>query len=115
MNNNVGFHKWLVQLRKGFLELCVLIILRNKGKSYGFELLRLFKQAELDIDEGTLYPLLNRMHKNGWLESSWETPTTSGHPRRFYSLSTDGERQLPDMLAAHRQHTRMLKCLEEAS
>jgi len=73
--------KWQAQLRKGYLELCVLLVLRQKQSSYGLEMLQLLNSSGLEINEGTLYPLLNRMSKNGWLESHWEPPAESGHPR----------------------------------
>ena len=111
--NNDTYHKWLAQLRKGYLELCVLVILQQKRTSYGFELLQVFQHAGLAINEGTLYPLLNRMHKQGWLNSRWETPADSGHPRRFYELSDAGKAQLPQMLATHREQQQSLDRLLE--
>ncbi len=107
------YTKWLSQLRKGYLELCVLLTLKNRKSSYGFELLQLFEAVGLEINEGTLYPLLNRMHKNGWLESNWETPTDGGHPRRFYELSRCGESHLPRMMEAFSQYQKSLDNLTE--
>ena len=106
------FEKWQVQLRKGFLELCVLRALENKGKAYGLEILLLLKNIELEVNEGTLYPLLNRMQKNGWLESTWDTQTESGHPRRFYQLSNVGKKLLPEMLIAYEKNSHSLEQLE---
>lgn len=112
MNDDID-PKWLSQLRKGYLELCVLVTLRQKESSYGFELLQLFHAAGLEINEGTLYPLLNRMHKNGWLDSQWQTPGDSGHPRRFYTLSASGAAQLPAMLEVQQQQQATLANLQE--
>ncbi len=103
--------KWLSQLRKGYLELCVLVALQQKKSSYGFELLQVFESAGLSVNEGTLYPLLNRMHKNGWLDSSWQTPDDGGHPRRFYSVSKTGKKMLPAMLDAQTQQQQVLQKL----
>ena len=110
--NEIIFEKWLIQLRKGYLELCVLKVLQNKGKAYGLEILLLLKDIELEVNEGTLYPLLNRMHKNGWLESTWDTQTNSGHPRRFYQLSKTGKKLLPEMLRAYQKNNHSLEKLE---
>ena len=110
--NEIIFEKWLIQLRKGYLELCVLKVLQNKGKAYGLEILLLLKEIELEVNEGTLYPLLNRMHKNGWLESTWDTQTNSGHPRRFYQLSRRGKKLLPEMLLAYQKNNHSLEKLE---
>lgn len=112
MNDDID-PKWLSQLRKGYLELCVLLALRQQQSSYGFALLQHFHAAGLEINEGTLYPLLNRMHKNGWLDSQWQTPADSGHPRRFYSLSRIGAAQLPAMLEVQRQQQSTLAKLQE--
>ncbi|MFT5504472.1 MAG: PadR family transcriptional regulator PadR [Gammaproteobacteria bacterium] len=110
---NDTYLKWLTQLRKGYLELCVLVILRQKHSSYGFEMLQLFHQAGLEINEGTLYPLLNRMQKSGWLVSNWETPIDSGHPRRFYQLSKEGLARLPDMLSTQLDNQQSFEKLME--
>ncbi len=105
--------KWQSQLRKGYLELCVLLVLRQQQSSYGLEILQLLNGAGLAINEGTLYPLLNRMHKNGWLESTWEAPAASGHPRRFYQLSALGNTQLPPMLQHFNANVKIIERLEE--
>ena len=104
--------KWQSQLRKGYLELCVLLVLRQKQSSYGLEILQLLNKAGLEINEGTLYPLLNRMHKNGWLDATWEPPAESGHPRRFYQLSEHGSSQLPQMLHVFKENAGIIETLE---
>ncbi len=90
-------------------------VLRQKHSSYGFELLQIFNKAGITINEGTLYPLLNRMFKNGWLDSNWEVPVDGGHPRRFYRLSNLGKKQLIEMLDAHQQHNLSLEQLQECA
>lgn len=114
MNTDIT-QKWQAQFRKGYLELCVLLVLRQKQSSYGFEILQLLKTAGLEINEGTLYPLMNRMFKNGWLDSNWEPPVDSGHPRRFYQLSKQGQEQLPEMLELFKQNTATIETLETLS
>lgn len=108
MDKSTTYQKWLAQSRKGFLELCVLSILHRKGTSYGLEVLQTFEQAGLPINEGTLYPLLNRMFKNGWLTSEWVTPSDGGHPRRHYQLSEVGTELLPQMLDSYRSNQKSL-------
>jgi PadR family transcriptional regulator, regulatory protein PadR len=78
------------QLRRGVLEFCVLALLRD-GERYGFEIVRTLSQADgLVTTEGTLYPLLGRLRKEGVVETTWrESP--SGPPRRYYRLSSDGQ------------------------
>jgi PadR family transcriptional regulator PadR len=76
-------------LRKGALEFCVLALLRD-GDRYGVELVRELGQVDgLEISEGTLYPLLSRLRRDGLVETVWrESP--SGPPRRYYALSRQG-------------------------
>jgi PadR family transcriptional regulator PadR len=78
------------QLRRGVLEFCVLALLRN-GERYAFELVRTLSEAEgMVTSEGTLYPLLARLRREGLVETTWrESP--SGPPRRYYTLTTHGE------------------------
>jgi len=110
---NPQHEKWLAQIRKGFIELCVLTALDKKQSAYGLSLLQTFEQAKLSINEGTLYPLLNRMQKNGLLTSHWEPPSDGGHPRRFYALSPDGKAALPLMLASYNNNHASLAFLQE--
>lgn len=88
--------KWKRQFRKGFLELSVLTAVKAKVRVYGFELLEGLKAAGLELSEGTLYPLLARLHSEAKLDAEWETPS-SGHPRKFYSISASGRDQLAAM------------------
>lgn len=88
--------KWRSQSRKGFLDLCVLAMLKAGGPSYGLEMMEALTAAGLEVSEGTLYPLLARMTREGSLEASWTTPET-GHPRKYYRLSEVGQRALAAM------------------
>jgi PadR family transcriptional regulator PadR len=84
---------WIAQTRRGVLELCLLFVLQN-GARYGYELLTaLARWPALEVQEGTLYPLLRRLERGGLLQSTWrESP--AGPPRKYYSLSAAGRRQL---------------------
>jgi PadR family transcriptional regulator, regulatory protein PadR len=88
---------WKTQIRKGYLELCILLLIRNHGRLYGFDILERLSALELDVKEGTLYPLLNRMTVDGPLSAQWETESPKGHPRKFYSLNAGGKRLLEEM------------------
>jgi PadR family transcriptional regulator PadR len=92
MNEN-----WKTQIRKGYLELCILLLIKRQGKVYGFDLLERLSNASLDVKEGTLYPLLNRMSADGYLTATWETENVKGHPRKFYALTKDGLKFLDEM------------------
>lgn len=88
---------WKVQIRKGYLELCILLLIQNHHRLYGFDLLEKLREVELDLKEGTLYPLLNRMTTDNVLKAVWETEQVKGHPRKFYSLTPSGTRLLDSM------------------
>jgi PadR family transcriptional regulator PadR len=78
------------QLRRGVLEFCVLALLRETER-YAYEIVHELSQADgLVTTEGTLYPMLSRLRKDGVVDTTWrESP--SGPPRRYYRLSADGE------------------------
>lgn len=76
------------QMRKGMLEYCVLLLL-SKEASYANDIINRLKEAELIIVEGTLYPLLTRLKKDGLLAYNWQE-STQGPPRKYYSLTPDG-------------------------
>jgi PadR family transcriptional regulator PadR len=80
-------------LRRGTLEFCVLAMVEQQDR-YGTEIVRRFgEERNLAASEGTLYPLLSRLRRLGWLDSSWsESPT--GPPRRYYALSDSGRSAL---------------------
>jgi PadR family transcriptional regulator PadR len=80
----------ITQLRRGVLEYCVLALLRD-GERYAFELVRTLGEADgMVTSEGTLYPLLARLRREGLVETTWrESP--SGPPRRYYTLTARGE------------------------
>ncbi len=83
----------LAQLRRGVIEHCVLALL-ERGPRYGFDLVRELAAVEgLGTSEGTIYPLLSRLRKDGLLETSWQ-PSDQGPPRRYYELTAQGRTAL---------------------
>jgi PadR family transcriptional regulator PadR len=83
----------LAQMRKGTLPFCVLSLLADEER-YGFDLVR--GLAEIDgmvTSEGTIYPLLSRLRRDGLVESSWQE-SPSGPPRRYYRLTDAGRSAL---------------------
>lgn len=88
---------WVAQLRRGAAEHCVLALLRH-GERYGFDLARLLMgTGGLIAGEGTIYPLLARLRRNGLVETSWQE-SEEGPPRRYYSLTEAGERSLESFI-----------------
>jgi PadR family transcriptional regulator PadR len=91
----------MTQLRRGAAEHCVLALLRP-GERYGFDLARaLVGPGGLIASEGTLYPLLARLRRQGLVETTWRE-STSGPPRRYYRLTEAGERSLDGFTARWR-------------
>jgi PadR family transcriptional regulator PadR len=88
---------WKTQIRKGYLELCILLLIQTHKRVYGFDLLEKLEGVGLPLKEGTLYPLLNRMTIDGTLSAMWETEQLKGHPRKFYSLTKTGQKLLEEM------------------
>jgi len=88
----------LAQMRKGILEYCVLARLRT-APAYGLELAStLGADHQLFSSEGTLYPLLARLRKQGWVTTSWRESDT-GPQRRYYSLTPSGSEVLDAFVA----------------
>jgi len=88
---------WKTQIRKGYLELCLLLVIQSEKRIYGFDLLEKLNNRGLSVKEGTLYPMLNRMLVDKILSATWETENVKGHPRKFYSLTKEGVRLLDHM------------------
>jgi PadR family transcriptional regulator PadR len=76
------------QMRKGILEYCILSII-SRGEIYASDIIAELKNANLLVVEGTLYPLLTRLKNNGLLTYNWQE-STSGPPRKYYTLSPAG-------------------------
>jgi len=81
------------ELRRGVIILAVLSQLHEE--QYGYSLMKLLEDQEMQIDQGTLYPLLRRMEEQNLLESNWRVE--SSRPRRYYQLSEFGEKVLQEM------------------
>ena len=89
--------KWETQLRKGALEYAVLLALADRDQ-YGFELIDdIRRKSGLGIPEGTLYPLMMRLVKDGLAVTYWSDATENDPPRKFYQLSEAGRAMLGPM------------------
>jgi|SRR5204862_7661847 len=89
------FDSLRLELRRGCLTLAVLAQLRSEH--YGYTLRKALADLGLDIDEGTLYPLLRRLESQDLLTSEWREE--GGRNKRFYRLSPEGRRILKQLLA----------------
>ena len=80
-------------MRRGSIEFCVLALLQSEH-GYGFEITRALSDADgLVTSEGTVYPLLTRLRKDGLVKSYWKE-STEGPPRRYYRITPEGRSAL---------------------
>jgi len=94
----------LVQMRKGALEYCVLALL-SRSERYGFEIVRMLSKCDgLITGEGTIYPLLSRLRRDGLVETTWRESST-GPPRRYYRLTAAGGAALDHFVKEWRRFT----------
>jgi len=97
-NGDRGQH-WEAQIRKGCLEMAILASLWE-SRLYGLEILRsLAERSQLEVAEGTLYPILSRLKAEGLLQSEW-VEAEAGHPRKYYWLTAPGLRRAREMAEA---------------
>ena len=83
------------QMRKGLLEYCILSII-SRDEAYASDILDILKTSQLLVVEGTLYPLLTRMKHEGLLSYRWQE-STGGPPRKYYTLTPDGQQLLQQL------------------
>ena len=91
---------WHEQLRRGGLELAVMLAV-SSGPKYGLEIIdHLDGQRDLTLPEGTIYPLLARLARDGYLKAEWRQ--TEPHPRKYYQLTAAGRKRLAEMCGSWR-------------
>jgi len=101
---NRFFDNWSTQLRKGMLELGILNTICRRRR-YGYGIVRRLRQIEgLAISEGTIYPILSRLKREGLVRTSIEE-SQEGPPRKYYELTDAGM----EMLIAMNSHWQSIK------
>lgn len=93
MTNTESFENVVLELRRGVIVLAALSQLGTE--EYGYSLLKKLAELGLEVDQGTLYPLLRRLEAQGVLESVWKLEES--RPRRYYVISTEGKKLLPKL------------------
>lgn len=108
--NEVYLNKWKSQLKKGTLSFIVLKILYGQ-EYYGYELIENIKsKTAINIAEGTLYPLMNRLKDDQLVTAKW-VEQESGIPRKYYSLTKLGEQTLTVMQDHWQQLEKTIKAI----
>ena len=88
--SGVGVDLAMDRLRRGAIESCVLALLRG-GAAYSYDVVTALAGVDgMVTSEGTLYPLLSRLRREGLVETRWQE-SPHGPPRRYYALTPEGE------------------------
>jgi DNA-binding PadR family transcriptional regulator len=93
MTNTESLENVVLELRRGVIVLAALSQLGTE--QYGYSLLKQLADLGLEVDQGTLYPLLRRLEAQGLLESAWKIEES--RPRRYYVISPEGRKILPKL------------------
>ena len=93
MVKNESLENVVLELRRGVIVLAALSQLGTE--EYGYSLLKKLADLGLEVDQGTLYPLLRRLEAQGLLASVWKLE--EARPRRYYVISAEGKKLLPKM------------------
>jgi PadR family transcriptional regulator PadR len=91
------------QMRKGVLELCILSIIADE-EVYTSDIIKKLKEVELIVVEGTLYPMLTRLKNSGLLSYVWQE-SSSGPPRKYFSITDEGTAFLEEMMTTWKRLT----------
>lgn len=84
-------------MRKGLLEFLILKVI-DADRVYVADILRKLAQTEFATQEGTLYPLLSRMRRDGLVDYDWKE-SDAGPPRKYYALTARGQALLAELVA----------------
>jgi len=105
---------WREQLRRGALDLAILLTLAP-GRRYGLEIIRHLETfTDLVVTEGTIYPILGRLTRDGLLAAEWNA-SEGAHPRKYYVLTARGRRTLDAMVDEWRDFAGKIDRLVEAA
>ncbi len=101
------------QMRKGYLEYCILLILKKKP-AYTSDIISELKEAKLIVVEGTLYPLLTRLKNSNLLDYRWEE-STQGPPRKYYEMTSEGMNFLEELENAWSEINQVILKIKETN
>ena len=99
-----------VQFKKGILEICVLVLL-DKQDRYGYELVQKISD-KIEISEGSMYPLLRRLTKEGYFTTYFQE-STGGPARKYYKLTEQGRDYLHEQLGQWKEFSNAVNQLIE--
>ncbi len=92
------------EMNRGFLQILVLALLEKD--MYGYSMVKHIEGLDYRVEENTLYPLLRRLEKNGWIASRWEVGVD--RPRKFYAITAEGRAMRTSLLDVWEKQNRIL-------
>jgi PadR family transcriptional regulator, regulatory protein PadR len=97
------------EMNRGFLQILVLSLLEKD--MYGYSMVRHIEALGYKVEENTLYPLLRRLEKNGWIASKWDV--SEDRPRKFYAVTAEGRTVRAGLLEIWKNQNRILCHIEK--
>jgi len=105
INNEPDIGSLETEMNRGFLHILVLALLEKD--MYGYAMVKHIETLGYNVEENTLYPLLRRLEKNGWIASKWNL--TEDRPRKFYAITAAGRTLRADLLDVWKTQNRVLE------
>lgn len=84
---DLNIYQFEAEMNRGFLQILVLAALEKA--MYGYMMVKTFKKMGYTVEENTLYPLLRRLEKYGFINSEWDV--SEGRPKKFYVITEIGK------------------------
>lgn len=109
MENVQTLENLILEMRRGVIVLAVLN--QCNQEQYGYSLMKSLSEKGLEIDQGTLYPLLRRLETQGLLSSSWRLE--NARPRRYYVISPEGQEILSKLIVEWESMVQMMRRMLE--
>jgi PadR family transcriptional regulator, regulatory protein PadR len=103
-NNEPDIGSLETEMNRGFLHILVLALLEKD--MYGYAMVKHIETLGYKVEENTLYPLLRRLEKNGWIASKWDL--TEDRPRKFYGITAAGRALRANLLDVWKTQNRVL-------
>jgi len=103
------FGSFETEMNRGFLQVLALVVLERR--MYGYGMIRDLEAAGYSVEENTLYPLLRRLEKNGWIAGEWDV--SEGRPKKFYVITETGKKVREQALRLWEEQTGTLARLME--
>jgi len=98
-----------IEMNRGFLQILVLLTLETP--MYGYMMLSFIKKKGYSVEENTLYPMLRRLEKNGWLSSRWDVE--HNRPKKYYNITEEGRKFRNKLLSIRQLQNEVLSNLTE--